>query len=122
MDNCNNEKVNCPIFYTLSVISGKWKWAILFFIAKEEVIRYGKIKEYLPPIAHKTLSQQLKELERDGIIYREQYNVMPPKVEYTLTEKGMSLVPMLDFMFQWGEKWCEIDIPTMNGDQTSKNI
>ncbi|MBD0380975.1 winged helix-turn-helix transcriptional regulator [Paenibacillus sedimenti] len=107
MDNCNNEKLNCPIFYTLSVISGKWKWAILFFIAKEEVIRYGKIKEYLPPIAHKTLSQQLKELEGDGIIHREQYIVMPPKVEYTLTEKGKSLVPMLDFMFQWGEKWID---------------
>ncbi|WP_281282573.1 winged helix-turn-helix transcriptional regulator [Paenibacillus piri] len=81
--------------------------AILFLIEKEEVVRYGKIKEFLPPIAHKTLNQQLKELEGDGIIHREQYNVMPPKVEYTLTEKGKSLVPMLDFMFQWGEKWCD---------------
>ncbi|WP_199615309.1 winged helix-turn-helix transcriptional regulator [Paenibacillus alkalitolerans] len=105
MDNCNNEQVNCPIFYTMSVIGGKWKWAILFLIAKEEVVRYGKIKGFLPPIAHKTLSQQLKELEGDGIIHREQYNVMPPKVEYTLTDKGKSLVPMFDFMFQWGEKW-----------------
>jgi DNA-binding HxlR family transcriptional regulator len=104
MENLHDEQMNCPIYYTLSVIGGKWKWAILFLISKEVVIRYGKLKDYLPPIAHKTLSQQLKELESSGIIHREQYNVMPPKVEYSLTDRGRTLIPMLDFMSQWGEE------------------
>jgi DNA-binding HxlR family transcriptional regulator len=62
------------------------------------------LKEYLPPIAHKTLSQQLKELESSEIIHREQYNVMPPKVEYSLTDRGKTLVPILELMSRWGEK------------------
>ncbi|HVI41002.1 MAG TPA: helix-turn-helix domain-containing protein [Anaerovoracaceae bacterium] len=93
---------DCPINYTLSVIGGKWKLIILTLIARDEVVRYGKLKDGLLSIAHKTLSQQLKELEEDGIIHREQYNQVPPKVGYTLTEKGKSLIPILDLMAQWG--------------------
>ncbi|UUZ84279.1 helix-turn-helix transcriptional regulator [Paenibacillus sp. P26] len=99
-----HERGKCPIYYTLEIVGGKWKWAILFKLAMDGVIRYGKLKEFLPPIAHKTLSQQLKELESSGIIHREQYNVMPPKVEYSLTEKGKTLIPMLEMMAKWGRE------------------
>lgn len=104
MNNLINEGQNCPITYTLSIIGGKWKWAILFLIYRDEVIRYGELKNYLPSIAHKTLSQQLKELENNDIIHREQYHQIPPKVEYSLTEKGKTLIPILKLMSQWGEK------------------
>lgn len=95
---------SCPITYTLSIVGGKWKWAILFIISRDEVIRYSKLKESLPFIAHKTLSQQLKELVDSGIIHREQYDQIPPKVEYSLTEKGETLIPILKLMSQWGEE------------------
>jgi DNA-binding HxlR family transcriptional regulator len=104
MESHNKEEEKCPINYTLSVVGGKWKWAILFFISKNKGIRYGQLKTALPPIAHKTLSQQLKELESAEIIHREQYNVIPPRVEYSLTKKGTTLIPILELMYQWGEK------------------
>ncbi len=102
--NNKNEELDCPISYTLSVLGGKWKWAILFLIFRDRVIRYSKLKDYLPSIAHKTLSQQLKELENSGMIHREQYIQVPPKVEYSLTKKGETLIPILQLMSQWGEK------------------
>jgi DNA-binding HxlR family transcriptional regulator len=92
----------CPIEYTLSIVGGKWKWAILSLISQNGIIRYGKLKDRIPKIAHKTLSQQLKELEESNIIHREQYNQVPPRVEYSLTERGKTLVPILDLMSQWG--------------------
>jgi len=102
----NNKKgLDCPINYTLSIVQGKWKWAILWLIYQSEVIRYGKLKEKLQFIAHKTLSQQLKELENSELIHREQYNVIPPKVEYTLTEKGKAVIPILELLSQWGSKY-----------------
>lgn len=95
---------NCPITYTLSVVGGKWKWVILSLIAQHVVMRYSQIKTAMPLVAHKTLSQQLKELEASDILHREQYNQIPPKVEYSLTEKGKTLIPILDLMSQWGTK------------------
>ncbi|WP_371368142.1 putative HTH-type transcriptional regulator YybR [Sporomusa rhizae] len=92
----------CPIEYTLSIVGGKWKWAILSLIAQDKIIRYGQVKENLPKIAHRTLSHQLKELEKSNIIHRKQYNQVPPKVEYSLTDRGKSLIPILDLMSQWG--------------------
>jgi DNA-binding HxlR family transcriptional regulator len=94
----------CPVTYTISVVGGKWKWIILYMIYRRETIRYGELKKKLPSIAHKTLSQQLKELEEGGLIHREQYNQIPPRVEYSLTEKGKSLIPILTLMAQWGEE------------------
>lgn len=94
----------CPIYYTLFVMGGKWKSAILFHIGKSKVIRYGQLKKLLPPIAHRTLSQQLKELQLNGMINRKQYNEMPPKVEYHLTEKAEKLLPIFDLMNEWGKE------------------
>ncbi|AGK97545.1 MULTISPECIES: winged helix-turn-helix transcriptional regulator [Clostridium] len=95
---------NCPMYYTISILEGKWKWVILWEIYEAEIIRYNKLKDILQPIAHKTLSKQLKELENSNLIHREQYNEIPPKVEYSLTEEGKTLIPILNLMFQWGEK------------------
>ncbi len=95
---------SCPMYYTISILEGKWKWIILWEIYEAKVIRYNKLKDTLEPIAHKTLSEQLKELEGSNLIHREQYNEIPPKVEYSLTEDGKTLVPILKLMYQWGEE------------------
>jgi DNA-binding HxlR family transcriptional regulator len=87
----------------MSVVEGKWKWIILWEIYLADVIRYNKLREELRPIAHKTLSNQLKELEASNLIHREQYNEVPPKVEYSLTDEGKTLIPILDLMYQWGD-------------------
>jgi DNA-binding HxlR family transcriptional regulator len=95
---------SCGMHYTMSIVEGKWKWIILWEIYKTEVIRYNKLKDKLQPIAHKTLSQQLKELESSNLIHREQYNEVPPKVEYSLTEEGNTLIPILTLTSEWGKK------------------
>lgn len=105
MKKSGTEQITCPVTYTISIVGGKWKWIILYMIYHNEVIRYGKLKKNLPSIAHKTLSQQLKELEEKNIINREQYNQIPPRVEYSLTEKGKSLIPILNLMAEWGGKY-----------------
>ncbi|MBK1811839.1 helix-turn-helix transcriptional regulator [Clostridium sp. YIM B02505] len=102
MDKFIDRYGECPMYYTISVLEGKWKWIILWEIYRMEVVRYSKLKERLQTIAHKTLSQQLKELEADKIINRKQYNEVPPKVEYSLTERGKSLIPVLEIMSKWG--------------------
>lgn len=107
MRNNREEYIHCPLRYTLSIVEGKWKFAILWIISEYEVIRYGRLKESLPSIADKTLSQQLKELESSGLIHREQYNQVPPKVEYSLTEKGKTLIPIMELMAQWGSTYVQ---------------
>lgn len=94
----------CPLTYTLSVVGGKWKWFILWLLAKKGVQRYGGIKKDIQGITHKMLSQQLKDLEADLLINRNDYHQIPPKVEYSLTEKGKTLIPVLELMAQWGDE------------------
>lgn len=98
----NIKKFNCPVEYTLSIMGGKWKPVILWHLAVEGVRRYGEIKKSVTGITHKMLSQQLKELEWDGLIHRQEYHQIPPKVEYSLTDKGASLMPVLKTMCEWG--------------------
>ena len=88
--------------YTLSLISGKYKPVILYCLMEYEPVRFNEMQRYLGKVADKTLSQNLKELERDGLIHREMYPEIPPKVEYTLTERGHSLVSVLDQLCDWG--------------------
>jgi len=92
----------CPITYTLSVIGGKWKWLILYKLFQNGVQRYGELKQSISSITHKTLSQQLKELEAENLVYRNEYHQVPPKVEYSLTKKGKTLIPILQLMSDWG--------------------
>ncbi|MBQ6357303.1 MAG: helix-turn-helix transcriptional regulator [Solobacterium sp.] len=88
--------------YTLSLISGKYKPIILYCLMEYEPVRFNEMQRYLKNVADKTLSQNLKELETDGLIIRTVYPQIPPKVEYTLTEKGHSLVNVLDRLCDWG--------------------
>lgn len=101
--NKNIEINSEPFEYTLSIFSGKWKMIIMFWLWHCEVMRYGEIKKSVKGITHKMLSNQLKELEADNIIIRRVYNQIPPKVEYFLSEKGLSLMPILKEMCRWGQ-------------------
>lgn len=96
-------EINDELFlYTMSLISGKWKMHILFLLSRRENFRYGELKRKLGKITHKMLSNQLKELEKDDLIIRTQYNEVPPKVEYSLSERGNSLMPVLNAICIWG--------------------
>lgn len=94
-----------PFGYTLSVIGGKWKMIILYWLIEDNIIRYNDLKRKIGTISHKTLSIQLKELEADGIVMRKEYPQIPPKVEYSLSAKGKSLYPLWEAICQWGEKY-----------------
>ncbi len=88
--------------YTLSLINGKYKMAILYCLLEFKVVRFNEMKKYIQTISFKTLSAMLKELEADGLIYRREFPQIPPKVEYSLTERGKSLMPILDALCAWG--------------------
>lgn len=91
--------------YTLSLISGKYKMIVMYWLAEyKSVMRYNELKRALGTISHKTLSNTLKELETDGLIIRNEYPQIPPKVEYSLSERGKSLIPILDAMCIWGSE------------------
>ncbi len=90
--------------YTLSLISGKYKMTILYTLMEFKVVRFNEIKRYIGEISYKTLSSTLKELEADGLVHREEYPQIPPKVEYSLTARGESLIPILDAMCEWGHQ------------------
>ncbi len=90
--------------YTLSLISGKYKMVILYCLMEFGVVRYNEMKRYLKTVSHKTLSLSLKELERDGLIIRKEYPQIPPKVEYSLSDKGKSLMKILDELCTWGDE------------------
>ena len=88
--------------YTLSLIAGKYKPIILYCLMEYEPVRFNEMQRYLGRVADKTLSRNLKELEADGLIHREMYPEVPPRVEYSLTERGSSLVHVLDRLCDWG--------------------
>ncbi|KYQ95929.1 HxlR family transcriptional regulator [Serratia plymuthica] len=90
--------------YTLSVISGKYKMIIMYWLAQyKPVLRFNELQRCIGTISYKTLSSTLKELERDGIVIRKEYPQIPPKVEYSLSERGRTLIPVIDMMCAWGE-------------------
>lgn len=90
--------------YTLSLINGKYKMPILYCLSKYEIVRYNELKRYLGKVTFKTLTDSLKGLESDGLVNRTEYPQVPPKVEYSLTEKGKSLIPMMTALCTWGEE------------------
>ncbi|MCI8321324.1 MAG: helix-turn-helix transcriptional regulator [Dorea sp.] len=89
--------------YTLSLISGKHKMVILYCLMEFEVVRFNELKRYLKNVTDKTLSSNLKELESDCLIIRKEYPQIPPKVEYSLSDRGKSLMVVLDQLCVWGE-------------------
>ena len=90
--------------YTLSLISGKHKMVILYCLMEYSPVRFNELRRYLKTISDKTLSSNLKELEADGLIVRKEYPQIPPKVEYSLSDRGKSLIVVLDQLCTWGEQ------------------
>jgi DNA-binding HxlR family transcriptional regulator len=86
----------------LDTIVGKWKPIILFYLMKNETLRFSELQRLIPEITKKMLTSQLRELERNDIVHREVYQQVPPKVEYSITEYGEGLIPLLTSMRKWG--------------------
>jgi DNA-binding HxlR family transcriptional regulator len=102
-DICTRQYI-CPVDTALGVISGKWKPRILWKLYFGKVMRYSEIRRAMPSITEKMLAQQLRELEQDQLIRRKIYPVMPPKVEYSFTEFGTSLWPVIQALEKWGRE------------------
>lgn len=102
IENANFEDTG--FWYTLSLISGKYKMVILYCLMEYQPVRFNELQRYLKKVSDKTLSQNLKELEKDDLIHREVYPQIPPKVEYSLTKRGASLMKVLDQLCVWGEE------------------
>ncbi len=97
-DNC------CPVVSTLDIIGGKWKILILYHL-NSQTRRFNELQRLMPAITQRMLTLQLRELESDGIVHREVYPQVPPKVEYSLTELGLTLMPVIESMHAWGRQY-----------------
>ena len=100
----SSDKYKCPVQATIAIIGGKWKIVILYILTTEKTCRFNKIRKAIPAISHKILTQQLRELEEHGLVSRQIYPEVPPKVEYSLTPKGESLKPILKSICEWGTR------------------
>lgn len=99
----NTKLENTGFGYTLSLIGGKYKMIVLYWLGEFGILRHNALHRLIGKISFKMLSTTLKELERDGLINRKVYPELPPKVEYSLTDKGQSLIPMLFALCEWGD-------------------
>ncbi|MDR0347234.1 MAG: helix-turn-helix transcriptional regulator [Coriobacteriales bacterium] len=103
---CDTRDLNCPVDATIRLIGGKYKALILWHLVGE-TLRFGQLQKLIPQATPKMLTQQLREMEMDKLVIRTVYPVVPPKVEYSLTEFGLSLKPILNAMYQWGAGYME---------------
>lgn len=94
----------CPVHRTLTILSGKWRTHIIYELCKHDVCRFGELKKAVPRITSSMLATTLRDLEELGIIHREQFNEIPPHVEYSLTDKGKALLPIFAEISKWGEE------------------
>ncbi len=96
----------CPVELTLDMIGGKWKGVIIWYL-KDRTLRFNEIKKTITTISEKVLIKELKTLQEHGIVKRKSYPVVPPKVEYSLTEYGKTLIPIFAHISEWGESHIE---------------
>ena len=108
---------DCPIGIAISVIGGKWKIPILYYL-REKTLRFGELKKELPQVTQKMLTQQLRELEKDKLVSRKVYAQVPPKVEYSSTPLAGDLEPILHSLCAWGEKY--LDAVKIRGKNTAR--
>ncbi|MBW7676687.1 winged helix-turn-helix transcriptional regulator [Chryseobacterium chendengshani] len=99
------DEKSCPVTATMQVLGGKWKAILINAIYHTSPARFGELKRSVKGITQSMLTQQLRELEDDGIINRKIYAEIPPKVEYTLTEFGLTLSPIMQSMADWGKEY-----------------
>ncbi|MFC4767590.1 winged helix-turn-helix transcriptional regulator [Effusibacillus consociatus] len=111
-----NGDFNCEKELTLSMISGKWKVVILWNLGAKGPHRFSELQRLFPKITRKMLTNQLRELMEDGIVHREVYPEVPPRVEYSMTELGMTLLPIVEAMYEWGKKRMAEIKESMNGN------
>lgn len=95
----------CHFELTLQLIGGKWKLLVIYFLSLQEVIRFSQLRRALPEISERMLVRQLRELEEDGLVHREVYGTVPPRVDYSLTPLGVSLVPIMESLKAWGSMY-----------------
>lgn len=98
---------NCPVLRSLKIFEGKWNIRIIYELAIQETVRFNELQRNISNISQASLSRALKDLQDKGIITRKQYNEIPPKVEYSLTEKGKALLPVFFELYKWGNKYLE---------------
>ncbi len=98
-----NKIYQCPFEFALDMVSGKWKSLVLYYLS-EGTLRYGEIRKKIDGITQKMLTQTLRDLEKNGLVSRKVYPVVPPKVEYTITQSGAELIPIFQSLQAWGEK------------------
>jgi DNA-binding HxlR family transcriptional regulator len=111
-----NTMFHCPVEATLSLIGGKYKPIILYHLIDQK-LRFSELQRIMPQATQKMLTQQLRELEADGLVHREVFPVVPPKTEYSLTEYGRTLIPVLTEMCEWGkEHLSEYIIPSAENE------
>lgn len=95
----------CPVTALLVMLQGKWKFQIIYELCIQDHIRFGALRKNIEGITNTMLAASLRELERDGLVFREQFNEIPPHVEYSLTEKGHALLPVFYEMTKWGFRY-----------------
>ena len=100
----HTDYTNCPVEAALDVMGGKWKSVILFRLM-EQTRRFNELRRLLPKVSQRMLTNQLRELETDGLVHREVYAEVPPRVEYSLTKLGITLKPLLLGLQHWGQKY-----------------
>lgn len=105
--------IKCPIIYAIEIIGQKWKLPILWQLAEYDMLRYNELKRKVRGITDTMLIKCLKELEESKLITRIQYDTIPPKVEYSLTERGESLLPALNELSAWGEEQMKIELESL---------
>lgn len=96
-------KEDCPMRRTLELLNGKWRTHVIYELCKKSSCRFGELKKAVPRITNTMLTSTLRDLEEVGIVHREQFNEIPPHVEYSLTEKGKALLPVFTELAKWGE-------------------
>lgn len=105
-----NKNYTCTFEITIDLIGGKWKPLIIWHLGTKGTLRFNELKKLLPNATPKMLTQQLRELEADKLINRKVYPQVPPKVEYSLTDIGKSLMPILSMMCDWGREYYNLNI------------
>ena len=111
-ENSTKNRINepkCPLIYALDIIGQKWKLPIMWYLFDNDVTRYKELKRKVEGITNMMLTKSLKELEEHHLVLRTQYDTIPPKVEYSLTDRGKELLPALNELFKWGEEQLKLD-------------
>lgn len=101
------EYLHCPFHLAMSVLEGKWKFAILYVLSTQGTLRFKELERAIPEISTRMLTKDLKHLEEKGVVHRKAYATVPPKVEYSLTDIGHSIAPVISSITKWGEAYIE---------------